>query len=79
VITSRRVIFRGARRTVSVPHARIEQVTLYADGLRIEEIAQSARRYFLVDDPELACAILLQAARQRRAEIRPAKQSRSTA
>jgi hypothetical protein len=75
VITSRRVIFRGARRTVSVPHARIDHVTLCADGLRIEEIAQSARRYFLVDDPELASAILLQAARQRRAEIRPAKQS----
>jgi hypothetical protein len=79
VITSRRVIFRGARRTVSVPHARIDRVTLYADGVRIEEIAQSARRYFLVDDPDLACAILLQAARLRRAEIRPARQSRTSA
>jgi hypothetical protein len=79
VITSRRVIFRGARRTVSVPHARIDRVTLYADGVRIEEIAQSARRYFLVDDPDLTCAILLQAARLRRAEIRPARQSRTSA
>jgi hypothetical protein len=73
IITSRRTIFQGAKRTISVPHARTDTVTLYADGVRIEEIAQSARRYFLVEDPELACAVLLQAARRRRAEIRPAK------
>jgi hypothetical protein len=73
IVTSRRTIFQGARRTISVPHARTEHLALYADGVRIEEIGQSARRYFLVDDPELACAILLQAARRRRAEIRPAR------
>jgi hypothetical protein len=76
IITSRRTIFQGAKRTISVPHARTETVKLFADGVRIEEIAQSAKRYFLVDDPELACAILLQAARNRRAEIRPARPSR---
>lgn len=73
IVTSRRTIFQGAKRTISVPHARAESVTLYADGIRVEEIGQSARRYFLVDDPELACAVLLQSARVRRAEIRPAK------
>jgi hypothetical protein len=73
IVTSRRTIFQGAKRTISVPHARTEAVSLYADGVRIEEIGQSARRYFLVDDPELACAVLLQSARQRRAEIRPAR------
>jgi hypothetical protein len=30
-----------------------------------------------MDDPELACAIMLQAARIRRAEIRPARANRS--
>jgi hypothetical protein len=77
IVTSRRTIFQGARRTISVPHARTDTVTLYADGVRLEEIGQSARRYFLVEDPELACAILLQAARKRRAEIRPARPHRS--
>jgi len=77
IITSRRTIFQGAKRTVSVPHARTDAVALYADGIRIDEIGQSARRYLLVDDPELACAILLQAARQRRAEIRPARAART--
>jgi hypothetical protein len=77
IITSRRTIFQGAKRTVSIPHARMEHVTLYADGVRVDEIAQSARRYFLVIDPELACAILLQAARLRRAEIRPARPHRT--
>lgn len=77
IITSRRTIFQGAKRTISVPHARTDTVSLYADGVRIEEIGQSARRYFLVEDPELACAILLQAARRRRAEIRPARPHRT--
>jgi hypothetical protein len=77
IITSRRTIFQGAKRTISIPHARLDHVTLYADGVRIDEIAQSARRYFLVIDPELACAILLQAARLRRTEIRPARPHRT--
>jgi hypothetical protein len=77
IITSRRTIFQGAKRTLSVPHARAEHVTLFADGIRVEEIGQSARRYFLVEDPELTCAILLQAARRRRHEIRPARPHRS--
>jgi hypothetical protein len=77
VITSRRTIFKGAKRTLSVPHARADHLKLYADGLRLDEIAQTARRYFLVDDPELTCAVLLQAARQRRAEIRPARPHRT--
>jgi uncharacterized protein YjiS (DUF1127 family) len=79
IITSRRTIFQGAKRTISVPHARTEAVSLYDDGIRIEEIGQSARRYFLVDDAELACSILLHAARQRRSEIRPAKATTRTA
>ena len=77
IITSRRTIFQGAKRTVSVPHARAETLTLFSDGIRVEEIGQSARRYFLVEDPELTCAVLLQAARRRRTEIRPARPHRS--
>ncbi|CAN5707600.1 hypothetical protein BH23GEM10_BH23GEM10_16140 [soil metagenome] len=77
IVTSRRTIFQGAKRTISVPHARAEQVTLHADGMRFDEIAQ-VRRYFLLDDAELSCAILLMAARIRRAEIRPARPVRST-
>ncbi|HEX6306593.1 MAG TPA: hypothetical protein VFZ69_00325 [Longimicrobiales bacterium] len=77
IVTSRRTIFQGAKRTVSIPHARLEHLKLYADGIRLEEIAQTARRYFLLDDPELACAILLQAARTRREEIRPARPHRT--
>jgi hypothetical protein len=77
IVTSRRTIFQGAKRTISVPHARVDHITLYADGIRLEEIGQ-ARRYFLVEDAELTCAILLQSARQRRAEIRPARQNRSS-
>jgi hypothetical protein len=77
IVTSRRTIFQGARRTISVPHARAEHLELYADGVRLDEITHSRSRYFLMDDPELACAIMLQAARTRRAEIRPARSSRT--
>jgi hypothetical protein len=63
VITSRRVVFQGARLTTSLPHARIAAVTLYADGIRLDEVNASTRRYLLVDDAELTTAVLLQAAR----------------
>jgi hypothetical protein len=77
IVTSRRTIFRGARRTFSAPHARAERLELYADGVRLEEIGQARARYLLMEDPELACAIMLQAARIRRAEIRPARPHRT--
>lgn len=77
IVTSRRTIFQGAKRTISVPHARVDHVTLFGDGIRLDEIGQ-ARRYFLVDDAELTCAILLQAARTRRSEIRPARPTRAS-
>lgn len=77
-ITSRRTIFEGLKRTFTIAHARAEQLRLFADGLRLDELGQSGRHHFLVEDPELTCAILLQAARTRRAEIRPARAQRST-
>lgn len=80
VITSRRVIFQGARRTISIPHARLSTVVLHADGVRIDETEsnraengeRTVARYFMVDDPELTAAVALHAARRRRGEIRPA-------
>lgn len=77
VITSRRTVFQGARRTFSVPHARVEGIALFADGIRIDELRAASRRYLLVDDAELTAAVLLQAARRRRIEIRPAAPGRT--
>jgi hypothetical protein len=73
VVTSRRAIFQGARRNVTVPHARLETITLFEDGLRLSEADDNVRGYILVDDAEVTSAILLQAARRRRDEIRPAR------
>jgi hypothetical protein len=72
-VTTRRTVFQGAKRTISIPHARLEGITLHADGLRMDEIGGSTRGYLLVDDAELTTAILLQAARRRRTEIRPTR------
>lgn len=77
VITSRRTVFQGARRTLSVPHARVEGITVFGDGLRIDELRPTAQRYFLVDDADLTAAMLLHAARRRRIEIRPAAGGRT--
>lgn len=79
-VTSRRIIFQGAKRTISIPYARLTHVALYSDGVRVDEApsangqekAPSTRRFFLVDDAELTAAIALQAARLRREQIRPA-------
>jgi hypothetical protein len=79
VVTSRRMVFQGARRTLSVPHARIEAVTCFRDGIRVDESRPSAQKYLLVDDPEVTTAILLYAARKRRIEIRPAAPRRAAA
>lgn len=77
VITSRRTIFQGAKRTLSIPHARLEELVLYLDGVRLDEIGGSATRFFLVEDAELTAGVLLQAARKRRIEIRPARPGRT--
>lgn len=77
VVTSRRTVFQGAKRTLGIPHARLERIILYADGLRLDEIGNGDGMFLLVDDAELTAAILLQAARFRRAEIRPTRSDRS--
>ncbi len=86
-ITSRRVVFQGARRTISLPHARLALVALHSDGVRLDEApsnhadpqAVRTARFFLVDDPELTAAVALYSARQRRGEIRPATRPPRTA
>lgn len=77
VVSSRRTLFQGAKGSHSVPHARLEGIQVYQDGLRLDEIGGSARGFLLVDDAELTAAILLQAARRRRVEIRPSRSGRS--
>jgi hypothetical protein len=67
VVTSHRTIFRGAKQRVSFPHGALERVVLYRDGLSLEA---EEPRYILVDDAELTGAVVLGAARKRRAELR---------
>ena len=77
VVTSRRTVFQGAKRTLSVPHARLDTIALYQDGLRLDEISGASRGFLLVDDAELTAAILLHAGRKRREEIKPTRRGRS--
>lgn len=77
IVTSRRTVFQGAKRTMSVPHARVDAVVLYEDGLRLEELGGQTRGYLLVEDAEITGAVVLHAARRRRSEIRPVRTGRS--
>ncbi len=70
LVTDRRTLFRGARRTVNVPHLKLVSIDLYKDGVAIEESDPARRSFFIVDDPELTVAVLLRAARDRGAKLR---------
>lgn len=77
VITTRRLIFQGAKRTVSIPHARMETIVLYEDGFLVLETGGVARGYLLVHDAELTTAVLRQAARRRRGESSAVRSNRT--
>ncbi|MEX2281421.1 MAG: hypothetical protein WEE89_02915 [Gemmatimonadota bacterium] len=70
LVTSRRTLFRGARKTAMLPHVKLDTLELYSDGIRLGTAADGSGMLFLVDDTELTAAILLAAARARRAEIK---------
>lgn len=72
LVTSRRTLFRGARRTAALPHLKLERVELYSDGIRLEIGDAGPGLLLLVDDAELTAAVLLTAARARRSELRGA-------
>lgn len=69
LITDRRTLFRGARRTVNVPHLKLLSIDLYKDGVAIKESDPARRSFFIVDDPELTAAVLLRAARDRTSQL----------
>jgi hypothetical protein len=69
VVTDRRALFRGARRTVAIPHMKLRAIELYQDGIAVEESDPARRSFLIVDDPELTAALLLCAARIRRRDV----------
>jgi hypothetical protein len=70
LVTDRRILFRGARRTVNLPHLKLASIDLYKDGVAVEENEPARRSFFIVDDPELTAAVLLRAARDRTSQLR---------
>jgi hypothetical protein len=66
VVTHCRLLFRGARRTVVIPHKKLHHLDLYKDGIALEHSEPAQRNFLIVDDPELTAAVLLCAARIRR-------------
>lgn len=69
LVTNRRTLFQGARRSVSVPHMKLGTLELFQDGIALDESDPARRSFFMVDDPELTAAILLCAARLRRRDL----------
>ncbi|HEY0673812.1 MAG TPA: hypothetical protein VGD27_16150 [Longimicrobiales bacterium] len=69
IITHCRTLFRGARRTIVIPHKKLQSLELFRDGVALEQAEPVQRSFFIVDDPELTTAVLLCAARLRRAHL----------
>lgn len=69
LVTNRRTLFQGARRSVSVPHMKLGTLELFKDGIALDETDPVRRVFFMVDDSELTAAVLLCAARIRRREL----------
>lgn len=70
LVTNRRTMFRGARRTVSVPHMKLRTLELFQDGVALTETDPPHSSFLLVADPELTAAVLLCAARKRQTELK---------
>lgn len=70
VVTNRRTIFHGARRTTNIPHMKLRTLDLFQDGIALDESDPAQSHFLLVADPELTAAILLCAARKRKAELK---------
>lgn len=70
IVTNRRTIFQGARRTVNVPHMKLRTLDLFLDGLALDESDPAHTSFLLVMDPELTAAVLLCAARKRKSELK---------
>ncbi|HUP90224.1 MAG TPA: hypothetical protein VM100_12770, partial [Longimicrobiales bacterium] len=70
IVTNRRTVFQGAKRTLSVPHMKLRTLDLFRDGIALEETDPAHTSFFLLSDPELSAAILLCAARKRQSEIK---------
>jgi len=65
VITDRRTLLRGARRSAELRHDELVSVTAYGDGIRLTH-ASGSSHIVLVDDADLTAALVLQAARHAR-------------
>jgi hypothetical protein len=77
LVTNRRILFRGARRSAALPHIKLECVELYQDAVRLTSVPNEPSCLFLLDDAELTAAILLTAARGRRLDLRGTVPGRS--
>lgn len=69
VVTNRRTVFQGARRTVNIPHMKLRTLDLFTDGIALDEADPAHTSFLLLPDPELSAAILLYAARKRKNEL----------
>jgi len=58
VVTNKRIVFSGGRKSFSVPYSKLIDIELFKDAVKLNREGKSAREYFGVSDPEVLAKII---------------------
>lgn len=61
VITNKRVIFNGEKKTISIPYSKVVDIIKYSDAVTISRTGKSKFEAFSVGDPELVERLIMTA------------------
>jgi hypothetical protein len=64
VISSHRVVFLGAKKTLELPYAKLVSLTQFTDGVQFHQSNRQTAPTFLVAPPDVATAIIHAAAQR---------------
>jgi len=64
VVTNKRLVFSGDRKSFSVPYSKLIDIDLFKDAVKLNREGKIRREYFVVPDPEILAKIITMAVNQ---------------
>jgi len=58
IITNKRVVFVGGRKTIDTPYAKLLNIHVFEDGIQVNRASKRRREVLKVADPELTASII---------------------